>query len=134
MLNTIKSIFAKIFAPDLLVKFADFLDNRFKFPCIPMRFGWDFIIGLVPVAGDVVSAVISGYIVLAAFHHRVRPLIIGRMIFNILLDLIIGLVPVIGDFFDAGWKANIRNVRLLINEIEKRQVIVAQPSKRISPS
>jgi len=122
MLNTFKSIFTKIFAPDILVKFADFLDNRFKLPCVPVRFGWDFIIGLVPVAGDVVSAVISGYIVLAAVHHRVRPMIIGRMIFNILLDLVIGLVPVIGDLFDAGWKANIRNVRLLMNEIEKSPV------------
>jgi hypothetical protein len=25
----------------------------------------------------------------------------------------VGSVPVIGDLFDAGWKANVRNVRLL---------------------
>jgi hypothetical protein len=32
---------------------------------------------------------------------------------NIVVEGIVGMVPVLGDLFDAGWKANQRNVRLL---------------------
>ena len=35
------------------------------------------------------------------------------MVGNVLLDIAIGSIPVLGDLFDAGFKANTRNVRLL---------------------
>jgi hypothetical protein len=35
------------------------------------------------------------------------------MAFNIALEGLVGLVPLAGDLFDAAWKANQRNVRLL---------------------
>ncbi len=35
------------------------------------------------------------------------------MAFNVADDGLVGIVPLLGDAFDAGWKANQRNVRLL---------------------
>jgi len=35
------------------------------------------------------------------------------MAFNVAVEGVIGIVPLFGDIFDAGWKANQRNVRLL---------------------
>jgi hypothetical protein len=35
------------------------------------------------------------------------------MLFNVGLDTVVGSVPIVGDLFDAGWKANVRNIRLL---------------------
>jgi hypothetical protein len=35
------------------------------------------------------------------------------MIVNLVMEALIGLIPVLGDLFDATFKANARNVRLL---------------------
>jgi hypothetical protein len=32
---------------------------------------------------------------------------------NVALDTIVGEIPLLGDLFDAGWKANIKNMALL---------------------
>jgi hypothetical protein len=37
---------------------------------------------------------------------------------NILIDLVAGTVPILGDIFDAGWKANLRNLDLLEEFLE----------------
>lgn len=39
------------------------------------------------------------------------------MVINIGIDTVVGAVPVLGDMFDAGWRANIRNVELLDQHI-----------------
>lgn len=36
---------------------------------------------------------------------------------NILIESVVGLIPLAGDLFDAGWKANQRNIRLLEQSI-----------------
>ncbi len=38
------------------------------------------------------------------------------MLANILADLVVGSVPVAGDLFDAAWKSNMRNLRLIDRE------------------
>ena len=35
------------------------------------------------------------------------------MLGNLTIDAIVGVVPLFGDLFDAGWKANVRNLKLL---------------------
>ena len=35
------------------------------------------------------------------------------MAINVGLEAIVGVVPIIGDLFDAAWKANQRNIRLM---------------------
>jgi hypothetical protein len=39
------------------------------------------------------------------------------MVINIAIDTVVGSVPVLGDMFDAGWRANIKNVELLDQHI-----------------
>ena len=43
-----------------------------------------------------------------------------KMIINMLIDFVGGLVPFFGDIFDAFFKANTRNTRLLKNHIAKQ--------------
>jgi hypothetical protein len=43
------------------------------------------------------------------------------MVFNALVDVVVGAVPLLGDLFDVGWKANLRNVRLLDRFIVRGQ-------------
>ncbi len=89
------------------------LDNRFRIPGTDIRFGLDFLIGLVPYAGDVVTFGFSGVLVMAMARHGASGSVILKMLGNILLDTIVGAIPILGDIFDLGFKANRRNYRLL---------------------
>ena len=42
-----------------------------------------------------------------------------KMLRNILVDWVIGLVPIAGDIADVAFKANIRNVKLLVEHIDQ---------------
>ncbi|KQY83433.1 DUF4112 domain-containing protein [Pelomonas sp. Root1444] len=95
-----------------LKRLAWLLDSAIPLPG-GYRIGLDGLIGLVPGLGDVVSAVLSSYIVLEAARLRVPGSVLLRMGLNVALELIIGAVPVAGDLFDFAFKANERNVRLL---------------------
>ncbi len=89
------------------------LDNSIEVPVIRYRIGLDAIIGLIPVVGDVAGMIISSYIVAQAMRLGVSRTILTRMVINILIEGIIGSIPLVGDLFDATFKANVRNVRLL---------------------
>lgn len=89
------------------------LDTAIRIPGTGIRFGLDSIVGLVPGAGDIVSALMSGYIVLASARMGVPPLVVTRMILNLGVDTLVGSVPLVGDLFDVGFRANTRNAALL---------------------
>lgn len=89
------------------------LDERFRVPGTNLRFGWDPLIGLIPWAGDALTAVLGIGIVLQAHHMRVARVVQLRMVLNIVLDLALGVVPVFGDAIDFFWKANSKNFALL---------------------
>jgi hypothetical protein len=89
------------------------LDEAFRVPGTRFRFGWDAIVGLIPWAGDLVTAIMGAAIVVTA--HRVRvPLVVkARMLINLAIDLGIGIVPFAGDVADLFWKSNTKNMILL---------------------
>lgn len=103
-----------------LNRLAYLLDERFSIPGTNWRFGLDAIIGLVPGFGDLVTSAISAYIVLEARRLGISRVMLLRMSWNVILDTLLGSIPLAGDVFDAGWKANRRNVRLLMQHIERR--------------
>jgi hypothetical protein len=92
---------------------AKLLDNSISIPGTKWKFGFDAIIGLVPVVGDLIGAILSGYIVLEAARAEVPSFTLARMLMNVGIDALAGAVPAMGDIFDAAWKANIKNVALL---------------------
>ena len=92
---------------------AKLLDNAISIPGTRFKFGFDAIIGLIPGVGDVLGAILSGYIVLEAARAEVPPLTLARMLVNVGIDTLLGSIPVAGDVFDAAWKANLMNVALL---------------------
>ena len=89
------------------------LDNSIHIPIINYRIGLDALIGLIPGLGDAAGLVVSSFIVLQAMRLGAPRAILGRMVLNIVIEAVVGLIPVLGDFFDATFKANVRNVRLL---------------------
>lgn len=89
------------------------LDDEFRVPGTRIRFGWDALIGLIPWAGDLVTALMAGAIVFHAHRMRVPRIVQLRMLLNVGIDLAIGLVPLAGDVADVFWKSNTRNMALL---------------------
>lgn len=77
------------------------------------RIGIDPIIGLLPGVGDFLSATLSLWIIYDAARLGTSKLVIARMAANVLLDSLVGAVPVLGDVFDAAWKSNAMNLRLV---------------------
>jgi hypothetical protein len=112
---------------------ARLLDNSMTIPGLGWRFGFDAIIGLIPVVGDMVGGVLASYIVLEAARARVSSLTLARMLLNVGIDTLFGAIPGLGDLFDAAWKANMKNVALLESHLvtgaevgrEKRSVMGA---------
>ena len=92
---------------------AQLLDNSIPIPGTSWRFGFDAIVGLIPVVGDLIGGALSGYIILEAARAEVPTLTLARMLVNVGVDTLVGSVPALGDLFDAAWKANIKNVALL---------------------
>ena len=89
------------------------LDEAFGIPGTRLRFGWDSLIGLVPWAGDLVTALMACAIIVQAHRVRVPRVVLLRMLLNVAIDLAIGLVPVFGDIADVFWKSNTKNMALL---------------------
>lgn len=107
-----------------LERVTDLMDNAFRVPGTSFRFGLDALLGLVPGAGDTVGLAISGGLLLAMIRGGVSAPILAQMLGNVLLDYLVGLVPLLGDFFDATFKANARNLRLL------KKYYAANPDRR----
>jgi hypothetical protein len=75
----------------------------------------DPLLGLVlPGAGDLIGSVIGLYVVAIALRRRMSPVIIARMLLNLAIDAAIGVVPLVGDLADLAFKANEKNLELLV--------------------
>jgi hypothetical protein len=89
------------------------LDNSIPIPGTRFRIGLETIIGLVPGVGDMVGGGFSLYIILQAARMGVPASLLARMGWNLVIDVVVGAVPFLVDLFDAGFKANMRNLALL---------------------
>lgn len=92
---------------------ATLLDSAFMLPGIDRRVGIDAVLGLVPVVGDALSALLSAYIIWEARRLGLPRWKIARMIGNVAVDTAVGAIPVVGDAFDVLFKANRRNMRIV---------------------
>jgi hypothetical protein len=93
------------------------LDSAFAIPGTNIRVGLDPIIGLIPGAGDVITAILALYIVVLAGRIGVRSSTMARMLANVAIDFLGGSIPIVGDIFDVAWKCNLRNLVLLEREL-----------------
>lgn len=67
----------------------------------------------MPLLGDLIGVALSSFILAEANRLGAPRVLLARMAFNVAVDGVVGLIPFLGDAFDAGWKANQKNVRLL---------------------
>src|ERR1700737_2851678 len=89
------------------------LDTFFVIPGTRIRFGIEPIIGLIPILGDQVTALISAALLYRSVQHRLPKIALVRMALNILINAVVGMVPLVGDLFVLWYKPNIRNYKIL---------------------
>ena len=100
-------------ARERLGQLAWLLDSSIPIPGTRFTIGIEALIGLFPFIGDLIGVLLSSYILSEASRLGAPKPVLMRMAFNIGLEGVVGIVPLAGDLFDAAFKANQRNVRLL---------------------
>ena len=92
---------------------ARFMDNGWGIPFTKLRFGADSVIGLLPVGGDLLSTLVSLFIVRKAHQLGAPRELVVKMLGNVAIDTGVGMVPVLGDILDTLFMSNIKNMDLL---------------------
>lgn len=108
------------FPPELahLKALAMLMDNLIEVPGLRVKAGLDALLGLIPGLGDLISSLISLYIIQAASQQGVPRVTMARMGANVLIDMALGAVPFVGDIFDIYYKANEKNLLLLQQHVQ----------------
>lgn len=102
-----------------LDRLARLLDESIRIPALRYRIGYDALIGLLPGIGDAAGLLIGTYVVIEAARFRVPRSTLLRMVANVAIEAAVGTIPLIGDVFDATYKSNLRNVRLLRQRLDR---------------
>jgi hypothetical protein len=100
-------------ARERLKQFAWLLDSSIPIPGTRLTVGLEAIIGLLPFIGDLIGVLLSSYILSEASRLGAPKSVLMRMGANVGIEGVVGIVPFAGDLFDAAFKANQRNVRIL---------------------
>jgi hypothetical protein len=107
--------------------FARLLDDAIPIPGTQWRIGIDPLLGLVPGLGDALGAILSTWLIVVAARLGAPVSVLARMGANVAIDAAAGAIPLAGDLFDAGWKANVRNLRLVETWLDR-----PSPTRRTS--
>ena len=88
------------------------LDELVSVPGTSIKVGLDPVIGVIPIAGDALAALVGVWVILEASRFGIPRVVLGRMVANLVVDLGIGAIPLIGDAYDLFFRSNSRNLEL----------------------
>lgn len=100
-----------------LVLITRLMDSAIEVPGTRTRIGLDVVLGMVPIAGDLLSAAIGLTVVLQARELGASRWLQARMIRNLVVDAALGAMPLAGDVADIYFRAHRRNLKLLQKEL-----------------
>ena len=95
------------------------LERAFVIPGINRAIGFDAIIGLIPVVGDLIAGAMGLYLVYEARNLGMAKWTLARMLANVGIDTAIGAIPVAGDLFDFLFRSNSKNLRLVKRHLDR---------------
>ena len=102
------------------------LERGFTIPGTSRQFGLDAIIGLVPVAGDIITAGMGAYLIWEARNLGMSKWQLARMGGNLAFDSAVGMVPLAGDLFDFMFRSNTRNLKMIKRHLDRHHPIIEQ--------
>jgi hypothetical protein len=94
------------------------LESSVKVPVLG-RVGLDGIVGLVPVGGDIISAIMGFYLVWEGRNLGMSRWQLARMVSNVGFDAMLGAVPIAGDIADFVFRSNSRNLRIVRRHLDR---------------
>lgn len=106
------------------------LEGAFVIPGTNRRVGLDAIIGLLPVAGDAITAAMGAWIVFEARLLGVPKWQLVRMSGNVAFDFALGAVPLLGDALDFLFRSNSINLKIIRRHIERHHPELRTISQR----
>jgi hypothetical protein len=95
------------------------LEGMIHVPGLGRKVGLDALLGLVPVAGDVITAGMGLYLVWEARNLGLPKWQLWRMAGNVGIDSLLGAVPVAGDLFDFVYRSNSKNIRIIKKHLDR---------------
>ena len=95
------------------------LERAFILPGLNRPVGLDFIVGLIPVVGDLIAAAMGSWLVWEARNLGMSKFQLARMMGNVGFDAALGLVPFVGDAADFMFRSNTRNLRIIKRHLDK---------------
>ncbi|HOB15399.1 MAG TPA: DUF4112 domain-containing protein [Novosphingobium sp.] len=95
------------------------LEGMIEVPGLGRKVGLDAMLGLIPVAGDLIAAAMGLYLVWEARNLGMSKWQLARMAGNVGFDTLVGAVPVAGDLFDFLYRSNTRNLKIVRKHLDK---------------
>jgi Domain of unknown function (DUF4112) len=95
------------------------LEGSFTMPVINRKFGLDALLGLVPVAGDTIAAILGLYLVWEARNLGMPRWQLMRMLGHVGFDTLLGAVPLAGDVLDFFYRSNSRNLKIIKAHLDR---------------
>lgn len=95
------------------------LDSRWRIPGTGIRFGADPVLNLIPGFGLLASKGVSVYLLWEARRLGVPLGTLLRMLGHLGVDTVLSAVPVVGWAGDVFYRANLRNMRLLREHLDR---------------
>lgn len=95
------------------------LEGLIEIPGLRRKVGLDAMLGVIPVAGDLISAALGLYMVWEARNLGMSRWHLMRMAGNVGFDTLVGAVPVAGDLFDVLYRSNTRNLKIIRRHLDK---------------
>ena len=109
------------------------LERSFTIPGINRPVGLDAIVGLVPVVGDVITAVMGAYLIWEARNLGMPQWKIWRMMGNLGVDTALGAIPLVGDAFDLFFRSNSRNLKIIKRHLDRHHAATAMIEAEARP-
>lgn len=95
------------------------LERMFIIPGINRPIGLDVILDVIPIAGDVIAALLGGWMVWEARNLGMSKWQMTRMFGNVGFDMLLGAVPLVGAIPDFFFRSNSRNLKIIRRHLEK---------------
>jgi hypothetical protein len=95
------------------------LERAFTIPGTRQQIGFDVVLDLIPVVGDIIAAAMGAWIVWEARNLGMSKWHLVRMSGNVGFDFLLGAIPWIGAIPDFFFRSNTRNMRIVRRWLDK---------------
>lgn len=95
------------------------MEGLFTIPGTQQRVGLDVLMGVLPIGGSAVAALIGSYLAWEARNLGMSKSTLVRMGGNIGIDALLGAIPIIGAIPDLFFRSNTRNLKLIKKHLDR---------------